>query len=218
MESSPPLVTIRRCLYRDIDEILPIYNHYVTDTVVSLDLDPKSQVYMLNLYDLVHNQDLPFLIATTSNDHKEEILGYAYANYYRRLPAFGGTVKVLIYLHPDATGRGVGTQLLNILMRMLRAVGPGTDREHGIREVLAIVPVDEGQDAALTSFFLKTGFEDRGLLKGVAWKMGRWIDTRTYQQSLWEEPRDTEKAAQEKRAPDRHWWSSLFRRRRRRRA
>lgn len=224
MEYSLPLVTIRRCLYRDLDGILPIYNYSVSNTITSLDLDPKPHIYMLNLYELVLNQDLPFLVATTSNDHhatrnKEEILGYAYANFYRRLPAFDSTVEVLVYIDPGATGRGVGKRLLNVLLDMLRRVGSGTDREHGIREVLAIVPVNEGQDTshiASFNFFLKAGFEDRGLLRGVAWKMGRWIDTRTFQRSLWEEPADVETVVHKEREPDRHWWSFLVHRRRRR--
>lgn len=171
-ESSLPVATIRRCLYRDLDRVIPIYNHYVSNTIVSLDLDTKPILYMQKLYNSVLDQDLPFLIVTISNDHnparkEEDIIGYAYANFYRRLPAFGGTVEILIYLDPNATGQGIGKRLLDVLMVTLKEVTPATDRDHGIREVLAIVPVDEGRDAS--GFFRKGGFEDRGLLKGVGW-------------------------------------------------
>lgn len=167
-----PVATIRRCLYRDLDRVIPIYNHYVSNTIVSLDLDTKPILYMQKLYNSVLDQDLPFLIVTISNDHtparkEEDIIGYAYANFYRRLPAFGGTVEILIYLDPNATGQGIGKRLLDVLMVTLKEVTPATDRDHGIREVLAIVPVDEGRDAS--GFFRKGGFEDRGLLKGVGW-------------------------------------------------
>ena len=218
----PSTATIRRCLYRDLDRILPIYNHYITHTIVSLDLDPKPLVYMQRLYNDTLDQDLPFLVVTRNDNHdpaqnrEDDIVGYAYAHYYRRLPAFGGTVEILIYLDPDATGQGIGEKLLKVLVEMLRAVTPGTDRDHGVRTVLAIVPEDGEGDAnlrqVLSKFFLKGGFEDRGLLKGVAWKMGKWIDTRSFQLSLDDEPKNEEKAMQ-KRAPKRRWWSSLFRRR-----
>ena len=215
MESSQPTAAIRRCAYRDLERVIPIYNHYVAHTIVSLDLDTKPLIYMQKLFNCVHDQDLPFLVVTSENpdatDNKEDILGYAYANYYRRLPAFGGTVEVLIYLDPNATGQGIGEKLLQLLLDMLKAVSPGTDRDHGIREVLAIVPVDEGRDAG--AFFSKMKFEDRGVLRGVGWKMGRWIDTRTFQRSLAEEPEDREKVVQKKKGPKRHWWSPLFRRR-----
>ena len=236
MEHSQPEATIRRCLYRDLDQLLPIYNHYVSRTVLSLDLDPLSVSDMQRLYNSVLDSELPFLIVTVTNDqdpahNREDILGYAYAQKFHGLNAFGGTAELFIYLDPDATGRGIGEKMLRLLMDMLRQ---GSDHHNGIREVLAIVPVDEGRDA--TGFFLKQQFEERGLLKGVGWKMGRWIDMRYLQRSLHDDSMDTEQRVQarrksekreaqrrvqvrlepEKREPGRRWWSSLFRRRRRR--
>lgn len=213
MESSRPHATIRPCMYREMRHIISIYNHYVSNTVASLDTHVKRLIYAQNLYNSVHDQGLPFLVVTARKDddpipHREHILGYACAHPYRELPAYSGTVEILIYLDPTVTGERIGAKMLNVLLDMLRA-------EHRIEQVLAIVPVHEGgRDAS--RFFLREGFEDRGLLKGVAWKMGRWIDTRTFQRSLGDELEIKEKAEQEKRVPVRRWWSSLFRRRRRR--
>ena len=106
---------------------------------------------MQQLYNSVLDEELPFLVVTVSNTHeptdnKEDVLGFAYARYFRGLPS---TVEILIYLDPDATGQGVGKNLLAVLMGMLKAsVRPGTDRQHGIREVLAVVPVDVGRGAS----------------------------------------------------------------------
>lgn len=215
MNHSLPPVTIRSCKYRELERIMPIYNHHVVHTMASLDLEPKRLSQMQEVFNTLSDHDLPFLLATASNveRNKEEVLGFAYANFYRFLPAFSGTVEVVIYLDPKATEQGVGQYLLDDLMAKLKAVVPDTARAHGIREVLAIVPVDEGRDAS--TLFLNAGFEDRGLLKGVAWKMGRWVDTRIFQRSLGEEPKSTGKTAQKRKATERHWWSSLFRRRKR---
>lgn len=87
---------------------------------------------------------------------------------------------------------------------------------------------------SLGGFFLGQSFEDRRTLKGVAWKMGRWVDARYLQRSLHEDlrdqgppvqmerapslregPTDQEQAVQTVRAPSRHWWSFRFRRWRR---
>ena len=83
MESSLPTGTIRRCIYRELDSVTSIYNHYISNTVMSLDLDTKPILYMQKLFNSVHDQDLPFLVVTASNEdgsagNKEEILGYAY--------------------------------------------------------------------------------------------------------------------------------------------
>ena len=148
MEPLVPEAVIRRCLYRDLDRIVSIYNHYVSRTIASLDQDLQTTAYMQNLYNSVLDQDLPFLVVTLDSDHEEEILGYAYAQNFRQLAAFGGTVEILIYLDPDATGQGIGKNLLTVLMDMLRSVRPVSGRQQGIREVLAIVPVEGRRDAS----------------------------------------------------------------------
>lgn len=130
MESSQPVATIRSCVYRELKGIIPIYNHYVSNTVASLDIDAKPLLYLQNLYNSVHDQGLPFLVVTADNGadaarHREEIIGYAYAHFYRRLPAYGGTVEILIYLEPNSTSEGIGEKLLGVLLDMLRAVAPG---------------------------------------------------------------------------------------------
>lgn len=148
MDAPHPEATVRRCLYRDLDQLLLIYNYHISHTTASLELDTISISSMQQLYDSVLDEELPFLVVTVSNTHgptdnKEDVLGFGYARYFRGLPS---TVEILIYLDPDATGQGVGKNLLAVLMGMLKAsVRPGTDRQHGIREVLAVVPVDEGR-------------------------------------------------------------------------
>ena len=151
MEAPHPEATVRRCLYRDLDQLLLIYNYHISHTTASLELDTISILNMQQLYNSVLDEELPFLVVTVSNTHeptnnKEDVLGYAYARYFRGMP---GTVEIFIYLDPDATGQGAGKNLLAVLIGMLKAsVRPGTDRQHGIREALAVVPEDEGRGAS----------------------------------------------------------------------
>ena len=148
MESPVRYGEIRRCLYRDLERILPIYNFYVSRTLASLDQGLQTLASLQNLYNAVLDQDLPFLVVTQDNDRMYGILGFAYARNFRQLPAFGGTVEIYIYLDPAATGRGIGTNMLTVLTEMLRSVPASTDRERGVREMLAIVPVEKGRDAS----------------------------------------------------------------------
>ena len=143
-----PYGEIRRCLYRDLDRILPIYNFYVSRTIASLEQRLQTTASLQSLYNSVLDQDLPFLVVTGDDNHKNDILGYAYARGFRQLPTFGGTVELLIYLDPAATGRGIGKNMLTVLTEMLRTVPASTDRERGVRQMLAIVPVEKGRDAS----------------------------------------------------------------------
>ena len=215
-----PEVSIRQCLYRDLDVVLQIYNHYISRTTISLDLDPQTMVYMQELYNYTLDSKLPFLVVTISNtaNNNENIQGFAYAKYFRGLPA---SVEIFMYLDPGATGRGIGWKLLELLMEMLKPGDPSTKRENGIRQVLVTVPVNEGRDAS--PFFLKFGFVERGILKGVAWKMGRSIDVKYLQRPLHQESTRSGGIAQTRRIsrtglrtePRRHWWSPLLGRRHR---
>ena len=148
MAPSVPYGEIRRCLYRDLDRILPIYNLYVSRSNASLDQRLQTTASLQNLYNAVLDQDLPFLVVTLDTDRKRDILGFAYALNFRQLPAFGGTVEIFIYLDPAATGQGIGKNMLTALTETLRSVPASTDREHGVREMLAFVPVQKGRDAS----------------------------------------------------------------------
>ena len=151
MESSVPYGAIRRGLYKDLDQILPIHNFYVSKTIASLDQRLHTPASMQSLYNAVLDQDLPFVVVTRNNNHADDILGYAYACNFRHLPAFGGTVEIVIYLDPAITGLGVGTKTLRVLTEMLRSVPSSPDRERGVREMLALVPVEKGRDASKCS-------------------------------------------------------------------
>lgn len=70
MNTSQPPATIRPCLYRDLDRIIPIYNHYISNTIMSLDLDTKPLLYMQKLYNSVLDQDLPFLVVTAQQQRR----------------------------------------------------------------------------------------------------------------------------------------------------
>ena len=143
-----PYNEIRRCLYRDLNGILPIYNFYVSQTIASLEQRLQTTASLQSLYNAILDQDLPFLVVTRDDHYKHGILGYAYACNFRQLPAFGGTVEIFIYLDPAATGRGIGKKMLTVLTRMLRSIPASADRERCVREILAIVPVEKGRDAS----------------------------------------------------------------------
>ena len=60
-----------------------------------------------------------------------ELLGYAYAGYYRTRPAYRFTVEDSIYVAPQAQRRGVGRALLEALI--VESEG------RGFRQMLAVI-------------------------------------------------------------------------------
>ena len=154
MKATPPKTTIRHCLYRDLDGIVPIYSHYAIKTFASLDPNPKTVSQLQQVYDTVLDEELPFLVVSRSREGQyasleDRIIGYAYATRFRRLTSSGNTVECIVYVHPDYTRSGHGGRLLQNLLTMLRpSMRLGVGEENGTIEVLAIVPVDEGADSS----------------------------------------------------------------------
>ncbi len=194
---APPVTTtICPTLYKDLPQMLDIYNHFVSNTVVTFNIDPQPLSYVVETYHSVLDQGLPhFVVAarkypqddnddnkSEASDSTQKILGYAYATQYRPRPAYSGTVELSIYLSPGSTGHGTGEKLLAALIEALKAVPQNERRPHGIREVLAVTAVSKDNDAR--SFYVMEGFEQVGRMNGVGWKMGRWVDCVNFQLSL----------------------------------
>ncbi|GAA3467174.1 GNAT family N-acetyltransferase [Nonomuraea roseola] len=163
-------MTIRPATAADLAEVAAIYAHYVATSVITFDeVAPEATFWEGRLREL-DERGLPFLVA----DVEGEVAGYAYASQWRPKPAYRHSVEDSIYLAPGRTGRGLGRALLGeLLPRCAKA---------GVRQVVAVI-ADTGEQgsAALHRSF---GFEPAGRLKGVGFKLGRWVDTELMQLDL----------------------------------
>jgi phosphinothricin acetyltransferase len=81
-----------------------------------------------------------------------------------------------VYVRHDCTGRGVGRALLQALITACE--------QAGCRQMVAVI----GDSANAPSIRLHeaAGFRDAGILLGVGFKFGRWLDTVRMQRTLGE--------------------------------
>lgn len=93
------------------------------------------------------------------------IVGYAYATPWKVRAAYRHSVESSIYLAPQATGRGLGSQLYTALIADLR--------QRGLHCVIggAALP-----NPASVSLHEKLGFSKVAEFREVGFKFGRWID------------------------------------------
>jgi L-amino acid N-acyltransferase YncA len=167
---SVPPATIRPATRADLKAVADIYAHYVTHTVITFDEQPRTVADWERRFDDFAARGLPFLVAKASG----EIAGFAYAGPWRPKPAYRHTVEDTIYLAPDQTGRGLGSALLG---ELLTRCG-----QAGVRQVIAVI-ADTGSEAS-ASLHRRFGFTPAGLLGGVGFKHGRWVDTLLMQRTL----------------------------------
>ncbi len=85
----------------------------------------------------------------------------------------GSWSRILIYLAPEARGKGVGKRLLEALIARSTALG--------FRQMVAVIG---GAHPASIALHATHGFEEIGRIKGSGFKHGRWLDTMLMQRPL----------------------------------
>lgn len=165
MNSLTPL-QLRRAGTEDAARIAAIYNHYVTDTVITFELDPVPVEEMAARFGEINAQGLPWLVAESDN----AVVGYAYAGRWRARAAYRHSVESSIYLAPDVVGRGIGRALYAGLIAELRR----TDAHVVIGGAALPNPASVALHAAL-------GFEQVAHFRETGFKFGQWVDVAYWQ-------------------------------------
>ena len=106
-------LAVRDALAIDLLAICEIYTPYVLYGAQTFEEVPPSLAAMTERRAQVLAHGLPFLVA----ERGARVLGYCYATPYRSRPAYRYTVEDSIYIAHDCTAGGVGTALLEALIR-----------------------------------------------------------------------------------------------------
>ncbi|ARJ05608.1 N-acetyltransferase [Humibacter sp. BT305] len=163
--------SLRDATAADLPYIREIYNHYVANTVVTLDEDAMTLREWRSKFAWTQKLNYPFLVAVSPID---TILGFAYVSPWRQKAAYRRTVEISIYLGPAATGKGLGSALLGELIVRAKAAG--------IKEMLSVI-ADQGAEASLR-LHQRFGFKEVGRLGRVGFKFGHWLGTVLLQKSI----------------------------------
>ena len=151
---------IRSVAVTDAEQICTIYNHYVDNTVATFEEEPVSPSEMTQRIKQV-TSPFPWLVSEVDG----AVCGYAYATQYRTRAAYKFSVETSLYLAPDRTAQGLGTELFTALLDELR--------ERKLHCVIAGISLPNPASVALSEKF---GFRKVGELKEVGWKQDRWVD------------------------------------------
>ncbi|QTV79431.1 GNAT family N-acetyltransferase [Microbacterium sp. NIBRBAC000506063] len=163
--------SIRPARERDLPHVRAIYNHYVTNSVVTFDEKPSTLRSWRSKYTMLAKLTLPFLVAESPNG---QILGYALVQPWQTKSAYRYTVENSIYLGPGAAGKGLGAALLGALIEACEEVG--------LREIVAVIS-DTGAEASVR-LHERFGFTEVGRMGRVGFKFGRDLGTIYLQKSL----------------------------------
>lgn len=163
-------VAVRPSTPADIPAIQAIYAREVLHGLASFEETPPDVAEMTRRRDAVLAAGMPYLAAEGAG----RVLGYAYAGPYRPRPAYRHTVENSVYVAADARGLGVGRQLLTALIQACEA-GPW-------RQMVAVI--GDRDNAGSIGLHRALGFREVGVLVGVGFKHGRWVDSVLMQRAL----------------------------------
>jgi L-amino acid N-acyltransferase YncA len=161
---------VRAATPADVPAIHAIYARHVLHGLASFEIEPPSLAEMRSRFDAITAAGYPYLVAADG----DFVLGYAYASAYRTRPAYRYTVEDSVYVDATATGRGIGRQLLTMLVQ---------ECERGEwRQMLAVI--GDSANAASIELHRACGFRRCGTLQSVGYKFGRWVDSAIMQRGL----------------------------------
>ena len=168
---APFSYAIRPARRDDIPHIREIYNHYVTNSVVTFDEKKWTMAKWRDKFDDLARLNLPFLVAESPSG---QLLGYALVQPWAGKSAYRYTVEDSIYLGQAASGKGLGRALLEALIAACE--------ERGLRQIVAVIS-DKGAEASI-ALHEKVGFVEVGRMGRVGYKFGRWLGTVYLQKAL----------------------------------
>ncbi|VAW18154.1 hypothetical protein MNBD_ALPHA11-2255 [hydrothermal vent metagenome] len=143
----------------DAPALSVIYAHYVKNSVVTFDLDAPDANQIERKFSAIAQMGHPLVIAEIG----DEVVGFAYATYYRERPAYRFTCENAIYLSPDHLGKGFGSRLLGELLKK--------SKQFGFKQMVAIITLGTANSIALHK---KHGFEILGEFPDLGFKFDSW--------------------------------------------
>ncbi|NLT95364.1 MAG: N-acetyltransferase [Clostridia bacterium] len=160
---------IRKANLRDLEAITKIYNYAVLNLTATFDEEPKDWEERKEWFSSHQDPRYPLIVA----EEKGDIVGWGSISPFRPRKAYRFSGETSVYVRNDMYGKGIGTLLLQELVRLAR--------ESGLHTLLAIIVDDNEASIKLHSKF---GFETVGRFKEVGYKFGKWLNVVIMQKML----------------------------------
>jgi phosphinothricin acetyltransferase len=161
--------SIRAATSSDAPAVSDIYNHYVTETIVTFEEEPVPAAEVARRMEEVRTASLPWLVAERGGC----VVGYAYAAPWKSRIGYRYSAEITIYLGPEHAGAGIGSSLYGRLFPILQA--------RGLHAVIGGIALPNEASVALHEKF---GMSKVAHFAQVGFKFDRWIDVGYWQRTL----------------------------------
>lgn len=149
----------------DLQAIVEIYNWAIENTTATFDTELKTVDSYLPWFE-EHDEEYPIITVKTEG----KVVAWGSISRWSDRCAYSGTGEVSFYVHPDYQGKGIGTQVLESLVKI--------GRQQNFRTLVSRIAGDSDASIYLHK---KLGFSDIGVMKKVGKKFGKTIDVHLMQ-------------------------------------
>jgi len=110
--------TIRTATLDDLPAIRDIYNWAVENTTATFDTEPRSEAAMRAWFE-AHGPRHPVVVFERAGI----IAGWGSLSAWSQRGGYRDTVELSVYVHPDARGTGIGSGILDLLVKSAQELG-----------------------------------------------------------------------------------------------
>ncbi len=164
-------LNIRQAEPRDLNRLVEIYNHYVTETHVTFDTEPFA-VGARTQWFTQFSDSGPYRLLVAEMD--EALVGYASSTRFKQRPAYGTSVETTIYIDPEHLGKGIGRPLYGDLLQRLQ-------KEESVHRAYAGIALPNPGSVALHE---RLGFVRVGSYHEVGFKLGKYWDVDWFEKDM----------------------------------
>ena len=152
----------------DRKSIIDIFNHYVENSYAAY---PETKL-PYEAFDMFLQMAQGYPTAKVK-DKNGRVVGFGLLRSHNPMSAFSKTAEITYFIHPDLTGKGIGTKLLRLLEK--------EGMQKGITNILANI---SSLNPRSVDFHKKNGFIECGRFKNVGRKKRKLFDTVWMQKML----------------------------------
>lgn len=152
----------------DRKSIIDIFNHYVENSFAAY---PEAKL-PYEAFDMFLQMSQGYPTAKVQ-DKNGRVIGFGLLRSHNPMSTFAKTAEITYFIHPDHTGKGIGTKLLSLLEE--------EGMKKGITNILANI---SSLNPRSIDFHKKNGFIECGRFKSVGRKKGQLFDTVWMQKEL----------------------------------
>ena len=160
---------IRPVRLADAARLAEIYNYYIVNTTVTLELEPITADEMARRIAEISAHH-PYYVY----EENGRVMGYTYAHPWKtRAGYIGHSLETTVYLDHEVKHGGIGSALVNRLIEYCKAEG---------FHVLIANATDENQESR--AFHEHLGFKQVAYYSEVGRKFNRWLGIKSFEKKL----------------------------------